>query len=57
MNALEQLLSSLRKECDEKYARKELIPPIHLRLDELEEKTKSLDETVDDHEERIRALE
>lgn len=47
----------MRKECEDKYARKEEIPPIHSRLEELENSDKEKKEKLDDHEERIRALE
>lgn len=57
MGALEQLLANLRKEFDDKYARKEEIPPINARLDGLEEKSKELSDTSEDHEARIKALE
>ena len=50
-------MANLREECEDKYARKEEIPPIHHRLDGLETKTQSLEELGDNHEERIKALE
>lgn len=47
----------MRKECEDKYARKEEIPPINQRLDDLEASDKKKTDQLDDHEERIKALE
>jgi chromosome segregation ATPase len=50
-------LANLRKECEDKYARKEEIPPILFRLNALEKSDKEKTNQLENHEERIKALE